>query len=45
MRAPAIGRRLAAEILGGPGIDAFDPTRFDGDERFDVAEGLALDPN
>ncbi|WP_254528722.1 NAD(P)/FAD-dependent oxidoreductase [Natrinema gelatinilyticum] len=45
MRAPAIGRRLADEILGGSGIDAFDPTRFDGDEDFDVVEGLALDPN
>ncbi|WP_254522694.1 NAD(P)/FAD-dependent oxidoreductase [Natrinema caseinilyticum] len=45
MRAPAIGRRLADELLGGSGIDAFDPTRFDGDEEFDVAEGLALDPN
>ncbi|QLG50970.1 NAD(P)/FAD-dependent oxidoreductase [Natrinema halophilum] len=45
MRAPAIGRRLAEEMLGGAGIGAFDPTRFDGDEGFDVLEGLALDPN
>ncbi|PGF15582.1 sarcosine oxidase [Natrinema sp. CBA1119] len=45
MRAPAIGERLAAEILGGDGTDAFDPTRFRGDEAFDVVEGMALDPN
>ncbi|WP_226481013.1 NAD(P)/FAD-dependent oxidoreductase [Natrinema amylolyticum] len=43
MRAPAIGERIAKEILGGSGIDAFDPTRFDGDEAFDVVEGMALD--
>ncbi|ELY71545.1 NAD(P)/FAD-dependent oxidoreductase [Natrinema versiforme] len=43
MRSPAIGARLAEEILGGAGIDAFDPTRFDGDESFDVVEGMALD--
>ncbi len=45
MRAPAIGQRIAAEILGGEGIDEYDPTRFDGDEAFDVASGMALDPN
>ncbi|QCW04516.1 FAD-binding oxidoreductase [Natrinema pallidum] len=43
MRAPAIGERIAEEILGGSGIDAFDPTRFDGDETFDVVEGMTLD--
>ncbi|MDS0473456.1 FAD-binding oxidoreductase [Natrinema sp. 1APR25-10V2] len=45
MRAPAIGQRIATEILGGEGIDAFDPTRFDGDEAFEVVSGMALDPN
>lgn len=45
MRAPAIGQRLAKEIVGGSGIDAFDPTRFDGDEAFPVVEGMSLDPN
>jgi len=45
MRAPAIGERLAEEILDGGRIDAFDPTRFRGDEAFDVVEGMALDPN
>ncbi|MFQ3320659.1 MAG: sarcosine oxidase subunit beta [Natronomonas sp.] len=43
MRAPAIGKRLAAEVLGGDGIDAFDPTRFDGDETFDIVEGMSLE--
>jgi len=33
MRAPAIGERLAEEILDGGRIDAFDPTRFRGDGR------------
>jgi len=44
MRAPAVGRRLADEILGGEGIAAFDPTRFDGDEAFTVREGMAVEP-
>ncbi|ARS89529.1 NAD(P)/FAD-dependent oxidoreductase [Natrarchaeobaculum aegyptiacum] len=43
MRAPAIGARLAEEVLGGDGIDAFDPTRFDGDETFAIREGLHLE--
>ncbi|WP_323171101.1 FAD-binding oxidoreductase [Natrialba sp. PRR66] len=45
MRAPAIGQRLARQVLGddgGDGIDAFDPTRFDGDEAFDVVEGMTV---
>ncbi|TMT85505.1 FAD-binding oxidoreductase [Haloterrigena sp. H1] len=45
MRAPAIGQRLAAEICGSSGIDAFDPTRFDGDEAFDVVDGMSLESN
>jgi len=45
MRAPAIGQRLAAEIVGGSGINAFDPTRFDGDEAFDVVDGMSLESN
>ncbi|SDJ96562.1 Glycine/D-amino acid oxidase [Halovenus aranensis] len=43
MRSPAIGRRLADDILGGDGIPAFDPTRFDGDESFEVREGMAVE--
>ncbi|MEY7851508.1 NAD(P)/FAD-dependent oxidoreductase [Natrarchaeobius sp. A-rgal3] len=42
MRAPAIGARVAEEILGGDGIDAYDPIRFDGDEDFDVTEGMTF---
>ena len=43
MRSPAIGGRLAGEVLGGPGLEAFDPTRFDGDEEFDIREGMAIE--
>ncbi len=43
MRAPAIGRRIAAQITGDDGIDAFDPTRVDGDVSFPVAEGMTLE--
>jgi glycine/D-amino acid oxidase-like deaminating enzyme len=43
MRAPAIGERIASQILGGEGIEAFDPTRFDGDEDFEVVEGMAIE--
>ncbi len=42
MRAPAIGERIAEEILGGPGIEAFDPRRFSGEESFEIREGMAL---
>ncbi|MFC4436797.1 MULTISPECIES: NAD(P)/FAD-dependent oxidoreductase [Natrialbaceae] len=44
MRAPAIAERVADEILGGDGIDPFDPARFDGDEEFDVVEGMTIEP-
>jgi sarcosine oxidase subunit beta len=43
MRAPATGEVLAEQILGGDGIPEFDPTRFDGDEEFDVVEGMVVD--
>ncbi|THE66151.1 FAD-binding oxidoreductase [Salinadaptatus halalkaliphilus] len=43
MRAPAIGQRVATDVLGGDGIDAFDPTRFDGDETFSITEGMAIE--
>ncbi|WP_293026782.1 FAD-binding oxidoreductase [Natronococcus sp.] len=45
MRAPAIGERVADQVLGGEGIDEFDPTRFDGDESFDVVEGMTIREN
>ncbi|WP_227134792.1 NAD(P)/FAD-dependent oxidoreductase [Halorubellus salinus] len=44
MRAPAIGESLAEQVLGeDDGIDPFDPTRFTGDEEFDVVEGMLVD--
>jgi sarcosine oxidase subunit beta len=44
MRAPAIGEALAEQVLGlDDGIEAFDPTRFDGDEAFDVVEGMIVE--
>jgi sarcosine oxidase, subunit beta len=42
MRSPAIAERLADQILGGSGIYSFDPTRFDGDESFEIVEGMAI---
>jgi len=44
VRAPATGEAVATRILGGEGIPAFDPTRFDGDEEFPVREGMSVDP-
>jgi sarcosine oxidase subunit beta len=44
MRSPAIGRRLANQILGDNGIDPYDPTRFTGDEAFSIREGMAIEP-
>ena len=43
MRAPAIGRRLADQVLGGDGIERFDPTRFRGTESFEIREGMAIE--
>ncbi|MFC7139448.1 NAD(P)/FAD-dependent oxidoreductase [Halosimplex aquaticum] len=43
MRAPALGERIAEAILGGDGIEAFDPRRFDGDESFEVVEGMTVE--
>ncbi|WP_306056563.1 NAD(P)/FAD-dependent oxidoreductase [Natronococcus wangiae] len=43
MRAPALAERVADEILGGDGIDPFDPARFDGDEEFDIVEGMTIE--
>ena len=42
MRAPATGSRIATQLLGGDGIEAFDPTRFDGDEAFSIREGMSV---
>ncbi len=43
MRAPATGELVADQVLGDDGVDPFDPGRFDGDEQFEVAEGMVLD--
>ncbi|WP_424019783.1 NAD(P)/FAD-dependent oxidoreductase [Halorientalis pallida] len=43
MRAPALGRTVAGQILGEDGIEAFHPTRFDGDEQFPVVEGMTVE--
>jgi glycine/D-amino acid oxidase-like deaminating enzyme len=43
MRAPATAEAIAAQMLGGAGVDPFDPTRFSGDEAFEVVEGMTLD--
>ncbi|WP_424014602.1 NAD(P)/FAD-dependent oxidoreductase [Halorubrum xinjiangense] len=53
MRAPAIGETVAEGVLASlagvafddpdsPWIGAFDPNRFDGDEEFEIAEGMSL---
>jgi sarcosine oxidase subunit beta len=43
MRAPATGEAVAAQVLGGEGVPEFDPTRFDGDEEFDIVEGMTAE--
>jgi len=44
LRAPATGEAVATQILGGDGIPAFDPGRFDDDEEFPVREGMSVEP-
>lgn len=43
MRAPALGETIAEQILGSDGIPAFDPNRFDGNEEFEIREGMDAD--
>lgn len=43
MRAPVVGEALTEQVLGGDEIDAFDPAKFDGDEAFEIIEGMTLD--
>ncbi len=47
MRAPATGEAVAALVLGDeppvPGVEAFDPERFDGDEEFEISEGMTVE--
>ncbi|MBP1923090.1 glycine/D-amino acid oxidase-like deaminating enzyme [Halorubrum alkaliphilum] len=53
MRAPAIGEHVAEGVIaslseepgsfsGSPWIDAFDPERFDGDDSFEIREGMTV---
>jgi sarcosine oxidase subunit beta len=43
MRAPALGETIAEEMLGGKGIPAFDPARFDGSETFEIVAGMDIE--
>ncbi|WP_458189346.1 NAD(P)/FAD-dependent oxidoreductase [Haladaptatus sp. NG-WS-4] len=43
MRAPALGEAIAKDVLGEGEIPEFDPTRFSGDEEFDIVEGMAVE--
>lgn len=40
MRSPVLGKTVADQILGGPGIEAFDPRRFEGDEEIELPIGV-----
>jgi len=44
MRSPALGEAAAEWLLGGDvgAVAGFDPRRFDGDEAFEVFEGMTL---
>lgn len=43
MRSPALGEAVAEAMLGRDGIPAFDPARFDGDEAFEIVEGMSIE--
>jgi glycine/D-amino acid oxidase-like deaminating enzyme len=54
MRAPAMGEHVAEGVLASldgatagppesPWIESFDPDRFDGDETFEITEGMSVD--
>lgn len=44
MRSPAMGELLAQSVTTGTApVDAFDPTRFSGEEEFAITEGMGLD--
>jgi glycine/D-amino acid oxidase-like deaminating enzyme len=42
MRAPALGERIARGVRGGDWLAPFEPTRFDGDESFEIVEGMVV---
>jgi len=41
MRSPAVGEAVAEAMVGDGGVDAFDPTRFDGTEPIGLPGGVA----
>lgn len=44
MRSPAMGELLADCVTSGTApVDAFDPTRFSGEENFAITEGMGLE--
>ncbi|UPV99172.1 FAD-binding oxidoreductase [Halorussus gelatinilyticus] len=43
MRAPALGEAVAEAMAGENPLPEFAPTRFDGDEEFEVVEGMTVE--
>jgi sarcosine oxidase subunit beta len=43
MRSSALGEAAAEAVLGENPLPEFDPNRFDGDEEFDVVEGMTIE--
>ena len=43
MRAPALGEAIAEAIRGENPLPEFDPLRFDGDETFEIREGMTIE--
>lgn len=43
MRAPALGEAISKDVLGEASVPEFDPTRFTGDEEFEIVEGMAVE--
>lgn len=40
---PALGEAVIDWMLRGEAIDAFDPRRFDGEESFEIADGMTVE--
>jgi glycine/D-amino acid oxidase-like deaminating enzyme len=45
MRAPATGELLAEAVRGGDPPAPFDPARVDGDEAFEIVQGMSVEPD
>ncbi|WP_276260982.1 NAD(P)/FAD-dependent oxidoreductase [Haloglomus litoreum] len=43
MRAPALGERIARGVCDGEWLTPFDPSRFEGDESFEIVEGMLVE--